>query len=138
MPSDYYSDTTWGRCGRRPVVPITGTRFGVNMSSAISPQGQLCIMPTEGRATAPVFVDILGRLMVNASARVFLVVEYHPVDRAKSVKRFVEGQNGRLELHHLPAYSPELNLDESAWNNLKAHALKAKWLRCVRRYATLG
>lgn len=124
--SDYHSGTTWGRRGRTPIVSSTGARFGVNMISAISAQGQLRFMLTEGRVTAAVFVDFLGRLMVNASGPVFLVVDGHPVHRAKAVKRFVEDQNGRLELHHLPAYSPELNPDELVWNNLKTHALGRK------------
>lgn len=124
--SDYHSGTTWGRRGHTPIVSSTGARFGVNMISAISAQGQLRFMLTEGRVTASVFVDFLKRLMVNAPGPVFLVVDGHPVHRSKTVKRFVEDQNGRLELHHLPAYSPELNPDELVWNNLKTHALGRK------------
>ena len=118
--SDHHSGTTpgqaggrlWGRRGHTPIVSSTGARFGVNMISAISAQGQLRFMLTEGRVTASVFVDFLKRLMVNASGPVFLVVDGHPVHRSKTVKRFVADQNGRLELHHLPAYSPELNPPE--------------------------
>lgn len=43
------------------------------------------------------------RLMVNASAPVFFVVDGQPIHRARSVKGFVEAQNGRLELHDLPS-----------------------------------
>ena len=42
------------------------------------------------------------------------------------MKGFVEAQNGRLELHYLPSYSPELNPDELVWNNLKTYALGRK------------
>ena len=38
----------------------------------------------------------------------------------------VEAQNGRLELHYLPSYSPKLNPDELVWNILKTHALGRK------------
>ena len=42
------------------------------------------------------------------------------------MKGFVEAQNGRLELHYLPSYWPELNPDELVWNNLKTHAFGRK------------
>ena len=32
---------------------------------------------------------------------------------------FVTSTNGRLELHVLPPYSPQLNPDEWVWNNIK-------------------
>ena len=124
--SDFHSGTTWGRRGHTPVVSSTGSRFRINMLSAVSAQGHLRFMLAQGRVTASVFLEFLRRLMVNASAPIFLVVDGHPIHRAKSVKGFVEAQNGRLELHYLPSYAPELNPDELVWNNLKTHALGRK------------
>ena len=63
---------------------------------------------------------------MNATSPIFLIVDGHPVHRAKSVRRFVEEQEGMLELHYLPPYSPELNPDELVWNNLKNQALGRK------------
>ena len=124
--SDSHWGTTWGRRGRTPVVSGTGARFGANLISAISARGQLRFMVTPGRVTAPVFIGFLRRLMVNATSPIFLIVDGHPVHRAKSVRRFVEEQEGKLELHYLPPYSPELNPDELVWNNLKNQALGRK------------
>ena len=130
--SDFHSGTTCGRRGHTPVVSSTGARFRVNMLSAVSAQGQLRFMLAQERVTAAVFLEFLKRLMVNAKAPVFLVVDGHPIHRAKSVKGFVEAQNGRLELHYLPSYSPELNPDELVWNNLKTHALGRKAIESRR------
>ena len=124
--SDFHNGTTWGRRGHRPVASSTGARFRVNMLSAVSAQGQLRFMLAQGRVTAAVFLEFLRRLMVNASVPIFLIADGHPIYRAKSVKGFVEAQNGRLELHELPSCSPELNPDELVWNNLKTHALGRK------------
>ena len=121
--SDFHSGTTWGLRGQTPIVSSTGARFRVNMISAVSAQGQLRFMLTEGRVTASVFVEFLRRLMAHASAPIFLVVDGHSTHKAKLVRRFVESQSGRLELHYLPAYSPELNPNELVWNNLKTHTL---------------
>lgn len=119
--SDYHSGTTWGRRGHTPVVSSTGARFGANLISAVSAQGQLRFMLTKGRVTAAVFIEFLKRLLVNATTPIFVVVDGHPTHRAKSVARFVAAQAGQLALFLLPPYSPELNPDEYVWNDLKAH-----------------
>src|SRR5271166_1163055 len=108
-----------GKRGKTPVVSSTGARFGVNLISAVSAQGQLRFMLTKGRVTAAVFMDFLKRLLVNARKPIFVVVDGHPTHRAKSVARFVAAHAGKLALFFLPPYSPELNPDELVWNDLK-------------------
>ena len=80
-------------------------------------------MLTKGRVTASVFIEFLRRLLVNAEAPIFLIVDGHPTHKAKSVERFVAEQEGWLELYFLPPYSPELNPDELVWNDLKNNGL---------------
>jgi transposase len=121
--SDFHAGTTWGRRGYTPVVSATGARFGANLISAISARGELRFMVTKGRVTAAVFTAFLKRLLVNATAPIFLIVDGHPTHRAKSVARFVAQQAGKLALFFLPPYSPELNPDEYVWNNLKTHGI---------------
>jgi transposase len=124
--SDFHSGTTWGRRGQTPVVSSTGARFGANLISAVSAQGQLRFMLTSGRVTAAVFIEFLKRLLINAPAPVFLIVDGHPTHRAKSVVRFVAARPGKLALFFLPPYSPELNPDELLWNDLKTHGTGRK------------
>lgn len=124
--SDFHSGGTWSPRGRTPIGSVTGARFGANLISAISAQGKLRFMVTHGRVTAPVFMEFLKRLMVNAAGPIFLRVDGHPVHKAKRVKRLVEQQEGALELYSLPPYSPALNPDEWVWNHLKNRALRRK------------
>lgn len=124
--SDFHSGGTWSPRGRTPTVSTTGARFGVNLLSAVSAQGKLRFMVAPGRVTATVFIEFLKRLLVNAPSPVFLIVDGHPAHKAKVVKRFVEKQEGALELYYLPPYSPELNPDELVWNDLKNKALGRK------------
>ena len=49
----------------------------------------------------------------------FLVLDGHPAHIAKVVAQYVQRLTGRLELHFLPGYAPELNPDEFVWNHLK-------------------
>jgi transposase len=110
--SDFHSGTTWGQRGKTPIVSSTGARFGANMISAVSAQGKLRFMVKKGRVTATAFLEFLKRLLVNAERPIFLIVDGHPTHKAKCVRKFVDAQQGKLELFYLPGYSPELNPDE--------------------------
>jgi hypothetical protein len=48
-------------------------------------------MLTKGRVTAAVFIDFLKRLLVNAPAPIFVIVDGHPTHRAKSAWRHSRG-----------------------------------------------
>jgi len=117
--SDYHRGTTWGIKGETPIIRTTGARFGLNMISAISAQGKMRFMTYNGKVNATVFCEFLKRLLHNASNKIFLIVDGHPVHRSTKVKRFAESTGGMLRLFYLPPYSPELNPDELVWNNVK-------------------
>jgi transposase len=121
--SDAHAGTTWAPRGKTPVVSSTGARFGLNLMSAVTRQGHFRFTCVPGRVNGPVFVEFLRRLLHDSRRRVFLVVDRHPAHTAAVVKRFVASQGGRLEIHFLPPYSPELNPDEQVWNDLKNNAL---------------
>jgi len=108
------------------VVSSTGARFGANLISAISAQGELRFMLTKGRVTAAVFIEFLTRLLVNATKPIFLIVDGHPTHKAKSVAKFVASRADKLALFVLPPYSPELNPDELVWNDLKGQCTGRK------------
>jgi transposase len=110
--SDYHAGTTWAPVGRTPVVRATGARFAINMLSAVSAQGAL-------RFTAAVFIEFYKRLLHDADGPVHLVVDNHPAHRARATAEFLASTDGRLKLHFLPGYSPELDPDEWVWKNVK-------------------
>ena len=55
----------------------------------------------------------------GATTPVFLIVDGHPIHKAKLIKKFVEAQDGKLKLFYLPPYSPQLNPDEQVWAHVK-------------------
>ena len=59
----------------------------------------------------------------------FLVVDGHPSHTAKVVRAFVQSLEGRLELHFLPPYAPDLNPDEFVWSYAKSNGVSKKPLR---------
>ena len=146
--SDYHAGTTWAEKGKTPVVASTGSRFKVNMISAVDARGTLRFMVIGGSYTADRFIEFLNRLLAGRTTPVFLIVDGHPTHRAKKVKEFVSKHSELLELYYLPGYSPELNPDEQVWNYVKNHTvgkmvlkgpdhLKQVVLRTLKRLAKL-
>jgi transposase len=105
--SDAAAGRSWAPVGRTPVIKRTGKRFRVNMISAISNQGLLRFRLFTGSFTGAVFIDFLRRLLRDCQGRkVHLIVDGHPVHRAKLVSAWVGRHAERIELHFLPGYSP--------------------------------
>jgi len=133
LRSDHHAGTTWAAKGKTPVVSGTGARFGLNLISAVSAQGQFRFMTVKGRVGAAKFIEFLKRLIHNAERMIFLIVDGHPAHKAKSVGRFVESVKDRLQLFFLPPYSPELNPDERVWNDLKNNAVGRKFINSPKQ-----
>jgi transposase len=121
--SDHHAGTTWAVKGKTPVVSSTGVRFGMNLFSAVSAQGEFRFMTVRGRVGAAQFIEFMKRLIYGIERMVFLIVDGHPAHKAKMVRRFLETVKDRLRLFFLPPYSPELNPDERVWNDLKNNAI---------------
>ena len=121
--SDHHAGTTWAQKGKTPIVTSTGARFGLNMISAVSAQGEFRFMVVKGRVKAAQFIQFIKRLLHGVQQRVFLIVDGHPVHKAKMVSRFIETVKDRFQIFLLPPYSPELNPDERVWNDLKNNAV---------------
>jgi transposase len=121
--SEHHAGTTWAVKGNTPVITSTGARFGLNMISAVSAQGEFRFMVVKGRIGAKHFMDFMKRLIHKIDQKVFLIVDGHPIHKARSVNAFVEENKDRLQLFHLPPYSPELNPDERVWNDVKNNAV---------------
>jgi len=124
--SDQVLGRTWGLRGQTPEVPTSGKRQSVSAISAVNALGEFwCEIYTE-RLNASKFIDLLGHFMRRRKSPVFLVLDSHPAHIAKSVAQYVQQLRGRLELHFLPGYAPELNPDEFVWNHLKSQGVSKK------------
>ena len=123
--SDHHAGTTWAVKGKTPVVRSTGARFGLNIISAVSAQGELRFMTVHGRIAAAQFIEFIKRLIHGTDRMIFLIMDGHPIHKAKCVTRFIETESmkKRFRLFFLPPYSPELNPDERVWNDLKNNSM---------------
>lgn len=123
LRSDHVAGRSYSLKGETPVVDATGKRFGCSMISAITNRGRLNFMVFEGRFAAPVFLTFLRRLTRQAGRKVFVIVDGHPVHRARKVKVWLDANVERIELFYLPGYSPHLNPDEVLNQDVKANAV---------------
>lgn len=127
--SDQVLGRTWGRRGHTPEVPTSGHRQSVNAISAVNARGTFWYELYGGRLNARRFTELLGHFLRRRRSRMFLVLDRHPAHIAKRVAKFVQQQRGRLELHFLPGYAPELNPDEFVWNYVKTQGVAKTPLR---------
>jgi len=123
LRSDHQAGRSYGRRGKTPVVSGTGKRFGCNMISTITNRGSLAFMVFTGRFNTPMMIKFLARLVRHAKHKVFLIVDRHPVHRARKLQRWVAERADQIELFYLPDYSPELNPDEYLNQDVKANAV---------------
>jgi transposase len=123
LRSDHATGRTYGRRGHTPVIPGTGQRFGCNMISAITNRGRVSFMVFKKRFNTRVFLDFVKRLVRQVGGKVFLIVDRHPVHRAKKVTAWFEQNAHRIRRFFLPGYSPELNPDEMLNQDVKSNAV---------------
>jgi transposase len=127
--SDAPLGRTWAPRGQTPIVPTSGQRQSVNAISAVSPLGAFWYKVFTGRLNATTFRTFLQAFLRGRRHPVFLVVDGHPAHRARLIAEFVQTQRGRLELHFLPGYAPDLNPDEFVWNHLRQKGVTKTPLR---------
>jgi len=132
LRSDDTAGRSYGLRGHTPVVPGTGKRFGCNMISAITNQGQLNFMVFPDRFESNVFLEFLRRLVRQSKRKVFLIVDGHPVHRSKKVSGWIKRNANHIRLFYLPGYSPELNPDEMLNQDVKTNAVGRKRVRHLK------
>lgn len=120
---------TYGLKGHTPVVTTSGQRQAINVISAVNAQGAFWAVTYDGKLNADSFVVFLKNFMRARRRPVFLVLDGHPAHRAKAVQKYVQSLHGRLELHFLPPYAPDLNPDEFVWHHMKANGVSKKPLK---------
>jgi transposase len=127
--SDCPLGRSYGLRGKTPVVQTSGQRQQINAISAVNAQGAFWYKVYTGMLNAALFILFLGDLLKGRSRPIFLVVDGLPAHKAKTVAKYVQSTKGRLELHFLPPYAPDLNPDEFVWSHLKTNGTSKKPLR---------
>ena len=98
--------------GKTPVKLSMSKRFSVNMISTVTNQGLVEFMIYSGSINTERLIEFLRQLIKNKSKKVFLILDNLSVHHSKLVKEWIEKNKSKIEIFHLPSYSPEKNPDE--------------------------
>jgi len=111
--------TTWGAKGQTPVVAVPGQRQGISAASAISSKGAFWFATYAGGLNGELFITLLRRLLRGRRRPLHLILDGLPAHKTTAVTQYVAGLTGKLTVHYLPGYAPDLNPDELVWSHAK-------------------
>lgn len=108
--------------GQTPTIRLTARKSHIGMISAITNSGQVRFMLYRDAMHAELLIKFMTRLSKDAGRKVFLILDNLRVHHGKKVKKWLAEHRERIEVFHLPSYSPELNPDEYLNGHLKNKA----------------
>lgn len=106
---------TWAVKGQTPVVQVPGQRQSISAASAVNSKGGFWFASYQGAMDGEVFVQLLTKMMHKRRKPIHLVVDGLPAHKRQIVKEYVQSTQGKLTMHFLPGYAPDLNPDELVW-----------------------
>jgi transposase len=127
--ADAVHGKTWGVRGQTPVVERPGQRQSISAASAVNAKGAFWFCTCEGALNAELFVVLLKKMMRYRRRPVHLALDGLPAHKKACVREYVESTNGKLTLHFLPGYAPDLNPDELVWSHVKRTGVARRPLR---------
>jgi transposase len=117
---------SYARRGHKPIVPGTGQRFGCNLISTITNQGRMRFMVFLGTFTEEVMIRFLRRLVRQASKKIILIDDRHPVHQGGRVQAWMRRHQQQIRQEPLPTYSPNLNPGEYLNQDVKGTMKKQR------------
>lgn len=127
--SDDPLQRTWGLKGKTPVVQTSSKRQSINVITALSNAGGFWYMAYSGRFNGDKFIECLKDFMKYRRRPVVLIMDGHPVHKAKKVKEYIQSLDGKLTVELLPPYAPEHNPDEYVFHYMKKQGATKKPLK---------
>lgn len=121
--------------GQTPVVSVPGQRQGISAASAVNSKGGFWFATYSGGLNGERFVELLRRMMKGRRRPIHLVLDGLPAHKTKGVRHYVDGLRGKLTLHFLPGYAPDLNPDELVWSYAKRTGVARSPLRAGEKLA---
>jgi transposase len=133
--ADAVQGRTWAAKGRTPVVSVPGQRQGISAASAVSSKGGFWFVTYSGALNGDRFVELLRQMMGQRRKPLHLVLDGLPAHKTKAVRAYVDSLKGKLTLHFLPGYAPDLNPDELVWSYAKRTGTARSPLRAGEKLA---
>ena len=81
------------------------------------------------------FFELLKKMMKGHAKPVHLVVDGLPAHKKANVREYIASTQGKLNMHVLPGYAPDLNPDELVWSHVKRTGVARNPLRAGEKLA---
>lgn len=137
--SGFRADTvhgkTWAPKGKTPVIKRPGQRQSISAASAVNAKGGFWFATYQGALNAELFIELLKKMMKHRSKPVHLVVDGLPAHKKLNVREYIASTRGKLTMHVLPGYAPDLNPDELVWSHVKRTGVARNPLRAGEKLA---
>lgn len=133
--ADAVQGRTWAAKGATPVVHVPGQRQGISAASAVNSKGGFWFITYKGGLNGELFVALLRKMMKGRRKPIHLVLDGLPAHKTKAVRAYVDSLQGKLTLHFLPGYAPDLNPDELVWSYAKRTGVARSPLRAGEKLA---
>lgn len=131
--SGFRADTvhgkTWAPRGKTPIIERPGQRQSISAASAVNAKGGFWFATYQDALNAELFIELLKRMMKGRSKPVHLVVDGPPAHKKSNVREYIASTQGKLTMHVLPGYAPDLNPDELVWSHVKRTGVARNPLR---------
>ncbi|WP_042876855.1 IS630 family transposase [Cupriavidus necator] len=127
--ADAVHGKTWAVKGETPVIERPGQRQSISAASAVNAKGAFWFATYKGALTAELFIELLKKMMKGRNRPVHLIVDGLPAHKKANVREYIESTKGKLTMHVLPGYAPDLNPDEFVWSHLKRTGVARNPLR---------
>jgi transposase len=133
--ADAVQGRTWSAKGQTPVVSVPGQRQSISAASAVNSKGGFWFATYHGGLNGELFVTLLRQMMKGRRKPIHLVLDGLPAHKTKVVREYVDRLKGKLTLHFLPGYAPDLNPDELVWSYTKRTGVARSPLRAGEKLA---
>jgi transposase len=127
--ADTVHGRTWGVEGQTPIVERPGQRQTISAASAVNAKGAFWYSTYEGGLNAALFIILLRKMMRGRKRPVHLILDNLPAHKTHTVRDYVASTKGKLTLHFLPGYAPDLTPDELVWSYTKRTGVARNPLR---------
>jgi len=127
---------TWSRRGHTPTIATSGKRRGYKLFGAIEFfSGRVFYEVSASKFNSQSYEQFIKHILEQTTEPIFLVQDGARYHTSAAMREFFEGQQARLQVYQLPAYSPDYNPIEYLWRKSKRRATHNKYFA---EFAKLG
>ena len=117
------SDDVCGRryapAGHTPAIRVSHRREAAGVICSFTNRGTMRWKRLDGALDAAQLIDFMGRLVKDAPAKVYLILDNLRVHHARPVRAWRAKHASQIEVFYLPRYAPELSPEELLNADLK-------------------